>query len=142
MTRKVMVGSLLGGFALALSSGMSQKAAEPESARLIESIQGPALYAAYCAVCHGKDAKGDGPMAKSLKATTSDLTTIAVQNGGEFPLVRVQRIISGDEQLPSGHGSREMPVWGPIFSQVAWDQDLGRVRVLNLAKYLESRQRK
>ena len=28
---------------------------------------GPALFGAYCAVCHGKDGKGAGPMAKSLK---------------------------------------------------------------------------
>jgi hypothetical protein len=35
-----------------------------------------------------------------------------------------------------------MPVWGPIFSQVAWDQDLGRMRVYNLAKYLEALQSK
>jgi hypothetical protein len=50
----------------------------------------------------------------------------------------VERVISGEEQLTAAHGSREMPLWGPIFSQIAWDQDLGRVRVHNLAKYLES----
>jgi mono/diheme cytochrome c family protein len=121
---------------------MNQTPAEPESTRLIESIQGPALYAAYCAVCHGKDLRGGGPMARSLKAATPDLTTIAARSGGKFPLARVQRIVSGEEQIPGGHGSREMPVWGPIFSQVAWDQDLGRIRVYNLAKHLESLQRK
>ena len=26
--------------------------------------------------------------------------------------------------------------WGSIFSQIAWDQDLGRVRVDDLARYL------
>ena len=35
-----------------------------------------------------------------------------------------------------------MPVWGPIFSQIAWDQDLGQIRVYNLAKYLEKIQAK
>jgi hypothetical protein len=36
------------------------------------------------------------------------------------------------------HGSREMPVWGPIFSQVEADVDRGPVRMENLVKYLES----
>ena len=79
-------------------------------------------------------------MAKSLKTAPSDLTRIARRNGGAFPMVRIQRIISGEEALPAGHGGREMPVWGPVFSQIAWDQDLGRVRVNNLAKYLEGLQ--
>ena len=79
-------------------------------------------------------------MAKSLKSTTPDLTRIALRNGGKFPLTRIQQIISGEEQTPAGHGTRAMPVWGPIFSQVAWDQDLGRIRVYNLAKYIEGLQ--
>jgi hypothetical protein len=33
-----------------------------------------------------------------------------------------------------------MPVWEPIFSQVGQDQDLGRVRIDNLARYLENLQ--
>jgi len=70
--------------------------------RLIDSIQGPALYQAYCASCHGGDATGAGPMAKSLKVSPSDLTRIAARNRGTFPLPRVSRIISGEEQLPSG----------------------------------------
>jgi len=54
--------------------------------------------------------------------------------------VRVRRLISGEEAVGAGHGTREMPVWGPIFSQVGQDQDLGRVRIDNLARYLESLQ--
>jgi hypothetical protein len=44
--------------------------------------------------------------------------------------------------MSAGHRTREMPVWGPIFSQVDRDQDLGRVRIDNLARYLESLQTK
>ena len=113
------------------------QAQTPETTHLIDSLQGPALYTAYCAVCHGADAKGGGPMSKSLKVTPTDLTRIVVRNGGNFPLERVQRIISGEELLPAGHGTRPMPVWGPVFSQISWDQDLGRVRIYNLAKYIE-----
>jgi len=81
-------------------------------------------------------------MAKALKVAPADLTRIAMRNGGKFPMARVQRIISGEEPLPAGHGTREMPVWGPFFSQVNWDRDLGRVRVNNLAKYIEGMQTK
>ena len=123
-----------------ISSALSQNPPDQGSTRLIESIQGPALYSAYCAVCHGKDGRGGGPMSKSLRAATSDLTRIAARSGGKFPLDRVQRIISGEEQILTGHGTREMPMWGPIFSQVAWDQDLGRIRVYNLARHIETLQ--
>ncbi len=113
-----------------------------ENVRLIASIEGPNLYKAYCAVCHGANAKGNGPMAMFLKTTPSDLTRIQERNSGMFPRAKVRRIISGEESVPAGHGSRDMPVWGPIFSQVAWDQDLGRVRIDNLARYLETLQAK
>jgi hypothetical protein len=53
-----------------------------------------------------------------------------------YPQARVEKIISGGEQILGGHGTSSMPVWGPIFSQIAWDQDLGRVRIHNLATYL------
>lgn len=133
-----MVGGLL--LVILLSSTQAQNTQSHESTRLIDSIQGPALYAAYCTVCHGKDGKGGGPLAKSLKVALPDLTRVAMRNGGKFPMARIQRIISGEEPLPAGHGTREMPVWGPIFSQVAWDQDLGRVRVDNVARYIEGMQ--
>jgi hypothetical protein len=81
-------------------------------------------------------------MAQSLKIRPSDLTRISARNGGSFPLARISKVISGEEQVPNGHGTREMPLWGPIFSQVAWDTDLGRVRVDNLARYLRDTQGK
>jgi mono/diheme cytochrome c family protein len=108
----------------------------PETVKLIDSVDGPALYKSYCAVCHGTDARGGGPMAMSFKLPPPDLTRIATRNGGVYPQARVERIISGEEFLPGGHGTRTMPVWGPIFSQIAWDQDLGRIRLHNLAIYL------
>lgn len=105
-------------------------------------LDGATLYRQYCAVCHGKTAKGDGPMAKMLVAETPDLTRIAERNGGKFPRTRIDKIISGEYALPGGHGTREMPIWGPVFSEVDRDVDLGNVRVDNVARYLESLQEK
>ncbi len=143
--RATIVGALVVGGSLVVytfcsahvQSMQAQSARPPETTRLIESIQGPALYRAYCAECHGTDGRGGGPMAKSLKTAPSDLTRITARNSGEFPLVRLEKIISGEEAVAAGHGTREMPVWGPIFSQIAWDQDLGRIRVYNLTRFIE-----
>ena len=111
MTRTITAGLTLCGALLVwvVRSTPNQIAANAESTSLIKSIQGPALYTAYCAVCHGKDARGAGPMAMSLRAKTPDLTRIAARNRGTFPLTRVQRIISGEEPAETGHGPREMP---------------------------------
>lgn len=113
-----------------------------EETRVINSLDGAKLYTTYCAVCHGAEAKGDGPMSKVLVVKTPDLTRIAKRHGGKFPRAQVAGIISGEIPYSSGHGTREMPVWGPIFSQVSWDMDLGRVRTDNLARYLETLQEK
>lgn len=115
---------------------IAQKADEL-STPLIHSVEGPDLFRAYCASCHGKDGKGNGPVAPALKATVPDLTVIAKNNGGKFPVARERRIIMGEGMIAS-HGSREMPVWGPIFHQIEWDVDRGNVRLKNLVKYLES----
>lgn len=105
--------------------------------QLIRSLDGPDLFHAYCASCHGLDAKGHGPAAIALKTPVPDLTHLASNSGGKFPDARVRKTIMGDDVIAS-HGSREMPVWGPIFHQVEEDVDRGNVRLENLVKYLES----
>jgi putative copper export protein/mono/diheme cytochrome c family protein len=37
-------------------------------------VRGAALFAAKCAICHGVEAQGDGPIAKSLPVPPADLT--------------------------------------------------------------------
>ena len=104
---------------------------------LIRSVAGVDLYRAYCASCHGENGKGNGPVAPALKAKVPDLTVIAKNNRGQFPVTRVRRILMGGDTIVS-HGSREMPVWGPLFHQLETPVDLGPVRLDNLVKYLES----
>ncbi|WP_245436605.1 c-type cytochrome [Mesorhizobium tamadayense] len=71
-------------------------------------------YLNSCAVCHGVDGKGDGPLADALRKRPSDLTTLTRRNGGEFPYWRVFATIDGRGLVPE-HGEREKPVWGNQF---------------------------
>jgi len=100
------------------------------------------LYVSYCASCHGKDAKGKGPAAASLKTPPPDLTTLAQRNDGKFPKARVMETISGENAMKA-HGSREMPVWGPYFLALSgMKEKAAKARTEDLANYLESIQAK
>lgn len=140
MFKRIAGSYIAAGIFLTFATGAAQKRPlqTPQEKQLLDSFKGPELFKAYCATCHGKDAKGGGPMAASLRIAPPDLTRIAVRNGSSFPFLQVQKIISGEQQPPATHGTREMPVWGPIFSEVTWDQDLGRLRIYSLAMYLEA----
>lgn len=104
-------------------------------------LDGAAIFKNYCASCHGASGYGDGPVAPALKTKVPMLTTLARRNHGKFPSARVRSIIAGDENH-AAHGSREMPVWGPVFHQIQNDQDLGYVRLQNVTEYLISIQQK
>jgi mono/diheme cytochrome c family protein len=132
------VFSFFGGAAASQTKSASQKKYE----ELIYSVRGPDLYHAHCAPCHGSEGKGNGPVGVALKTKPADLTILAKNNGGKFPTERVLKFISGDDPSLPSHGTREMPVWGPIFHQIEEDQDFGNVRLRNLIKYLETIQQK
>jgi mono/diheme cytochrome c family protein len=140
----VRAGLALGVLLLLPGAASSQTKPAPQKANenLIYSVRGPDLFHAHCAACHGSEGKGNGPASTSLKTKPADLTVLAKNNGGKFPVERVQKFISGDDPTLMSHGSREMPIWGPIFHQIEDDQDLGNVRLQNLIKYLESIQQK
>jgi len=123
-------------------SAQTKSAAQKQYEQLIYSVRGPDLFRAHCAPCHGLEGKGNGPAASALKTKPADLTTLAKNNSGQFPADRVRKFISGDDPSLTAHGSREMPVWGPIFHQIEEDQDFGNVRLQNLIKYLETIQQK
>lgn len=141
--RMLVLGIVLTCFAFSGTPARAQTKADAqkEYERLIYSVKGPDLYRAHCAACHGADGKGGGPVAPTLKTKPADLTVLAKNSGGKFPSERALKIISGDQVLAT-HGSREMPIWGPIFHQIEADQDFGNVRLQNLLKYLESIQQK
>ena len=104
-------------------------------------LDGARIFRNYCASCHGPNGSGGGPVASALKTKVPLLTTLARRNHGTFPADRVRHIVAGDENH-AAHGSREMPVWGPVFHQIQNDQDLGYVRLQNVTEYLISIQQK
>src|SRR4029077_3299154 len=81
----------------------------------VSSTSGKEMFNSYCAVCHGKDAKGAGPAASAMKTPPTDLQTLVQKSGGKYPASHVAAVIRGQAMTPS-HGSQEMPVWGPLFS--------------------------
>jgi mono/diheme cytochrome c family protein len=96
------------------------------------------MYNSYCASCHGLDGKGDGPAARALDAVPTNLTALAVKNGGTFPATHVATEIQGSAMTPA-HGSKDMPVWGPVFMTISGHSAAqAQLRVRNLTKYLES----
>lgn len=103
-------------------------------------ISGKRLYASYCSMCHGTDAKGGGPFSTQLKTWPPDLTQIRNKNNGTFPSLHIAEVIDGEFEKPA-HGSREMPVWGPVFRSMAHGRkDSAQRRIDNLVKYIESLQ--
>jgi mono/diheme cytochrome c family protein len=101
---------------------------------------GKEMFVSYCASCHGKDAKGDGPAATSLKSLPADLTGLAKRNGGKYPSDKVTSILRGQANLVP-HGDQEMPVWGPVFWKMSGGhEEVVQQRIANLNRYLESLQ--
>ena len=73
---------------------------------------GQDLFVYYCASCHGRDARGGGPAAPSLKISPPDLTLITRRHGGVFPTTLVTALLTnGDRAWLQSHGSKDMPVW-------------------------------
>ena len=108
---------------------------------VISSLSGADLFRFYCATCHGQDGKGDGPVAPSLRQPPPDLTRIAARHGGHFPTEDLVRFVAGEDRPVQAHGSREMPVWGPIFQSLEPHDRLTRIRIENLIAFIGTLQK-
>lgn len=121
--------------------------AEDETTAMPPSLlatSGEKLYVRYCAVCHARTGRGDGPFAGILRTQPADLTLIAARRGGAFPDAEIARFVDG-RLVPAGHGTREMPVWGrwlgtPIAEGTTSDE-VARGEVLAMIEYLKTLQR-
>ena len=132
------------GLALSFGSGAANAQDAPKktiktvNARSTRTIDGKEMFHEYCAVCHGDEAKGNGPAADALKKAPADLTQITRKNGGTFPKVQVMRTIEGVDTT-AAHGSRAMPIWGNIFRNLE-NQETATLRINSLMEFLEKLQ--
>lgn len=110
-------------------------------------------YVNSCAACHGVSGKGDGPVARSLKLTPTDLTRLSEPNKGVFPFSRIYEVIDGRFEIET-HGKRDMPIWGEIYKPT-WSsiqspvppmyskevaESIVRSRILALIEYISTLQ--
>lgn len=130
------------GMVLAPGATSAQQAPTDKPFSLLSpSLYGVDNFHSYCSPCHGRDAKGDGPVALVLRTPPSDLTTLATRNGGVFPRSRIRDFITnGSPEIPA-HGTSDMPVWGPTFRSLDSSDRSVAFRIANMVEYLSTIQR-
>jgi mono/diheme cytochrome c family protein len=109
----------------------------PDTVPFGQGAAGQAEFAANCAACHGQGARGGaGP----------DLTTLAVRNGGVFPMQYVLDQVDG-YSLGNFDRSRTMPQMGHLMDGALVRVDLGDgvsrpvpTKIVATARYLQSLQ--
>lgn len=104
---------VLAAMLMLFASGPSFAAEKsPEEVKL---DSGGRTFGRYCALCHGIDGAGNGPLAESLAAAPPDLTELTEDNKGTFPEERVRNVIENGG--PKGHGMMAMLAWGKVFNE-------------------------
>ncbi|MDP1682062.1 MAG: cytochrome c [Burkholderiales bacterium] len=128
----ILAAMLLGGSGVSFAADKSEKA-----------DRGKKEYDGNCAICHGVAGKGDGPYREFI-SKIPDLTVLAKNNKGVFPINRVYEVVDG-RQVLKAHGTRDMPIWGreysiaaaELYRDVDYDQEaIVRARILSLIDYL------
>jgi mono/diheme cytochrome c family protein len=129
---------------LALAAGLAApgaqaQAVEKPSFDAADALMGASTFKTYCASCHGKGARGDGPVADQLRFNPPDLTRIARRNRGKFDFDKVFRMIDGRNPV-KGHGGTDMPIWGDAFleSREGYDAQKVKEKISQVVHYLAS----
>jgi hypothetical protein len=112
--RATVCAAFLALLAISVDSA-GQKTGPVTPPLVIDSMYGPDLYRSYCATCHGRDGKGNGPMAAALKVPPIDLNVLARNQNGVFPTRAVEITIRRGRTV-TVHGPDDMPVWGRSFT--------------------------
>jgi len=115
------------------------KTIKKEPIQMTSAGSGEEMFNTYCAVCHGKSGKGDGPAASEFKVPPANLTLLAKNKGGVFPEAYVAQVIRTGPRDAKAHGSQDMPVWGKLFQSIG-DHATVELRIHNLSSYIETLQ--
>lgn len=135
-----LITIMLACLGAAVANAADKKAAAANPPRLDAGIDaGRQRFEMNCAICHGFDARGNGPFAELLNVKPPDLTLLSRAQGGDFPFSRVYRRIDGRD-LPLAHGTRAMPIWGQRLKREGGDETFVRGRLFEIMLYLESLQ--
>lgn len=131
--------SRLAGCAVLLAAAVPA-AAQPDDEGAPAESSGKDEFERHCALCHGLDGRGSGPLAEAMKVMPSDLTRISARHEGTFPAAKVADVVrNGGGVL--GHGSTAMLAWGRYFSERN-NPAVGKARIKALTDYIESLQQK
>ena len=142
MTSRLVSSLLIAFVLLACIGAYAQPVLKKTSITPTSPASGHEMFNTYCAACHGKEGKGNGPAASALKKQPANLTELTQRNGGQFPEMRVFGTIKGDVDT-AAHGSREMPVWGSLFPSISrGNEGEVQLRISNLTDYIRSIQAK
>ena len=135
----VVMFVLFGSIASLSVAGQEQAKTAPVT--VSNSPSGAELYKQHCAVCHGNNLKGVGPVPTPYRVPP-DLTKLARRHGGKFPDAYVADVLRNGVIMPA-HGPAQMPTWGTDFREMdRLDATQVNLRVVNLTNFIKSRQAK
>ena len=133
----VMMCALFGSVVILDAAQQEQAKKSPETSSNAPS--GAELFKQHCAVCHGNDLKGVGPVPEPYRVPPN-LTKLARRHRGKFPDAYVADVLRSGVILPE-HGPAQMPAWGTDFREMdGFDAAQVTLRIANLTNYIKSRQ--
>jgi mono/diheme cytochrome c family protein len=133
-----MMAVLATAAASAAIAGGQRSATGKVPSLLIPSLAGQDNFSSYCAPCHGRTGRGDGPVSPALTTPPADLTQLARRNDGVFPAARVRAFVTHGKPGIVAHGSSAMPIWGPTFRSLEASDKIVAIRIANVVSYIES----
>jgi mono/diheme cytochrome c family protein len=135
-TLKIVLGLLV---ALPVAMTAASESSQPQKVDSSAAYQGELTFRTYCSSCHGKQARGDGPLANDLKVQPANLTELSKKNEGEFPYEMVITTIENGRNV-RGHGTEDMPAWGDAFEMTSQNEAEAKAKISQLAHFLWSLQ--
>jgi mono/diheme cytochrome c family protein len=120
--------------------GISGPQTKNEHKSAASAAAGQETFLKYCASCHGRTAKGDGPAAFVLRTAPPDLTTLSKRHEDKFPAGYVSIVLIFGKNFAS-HGSEDMPIWGSRFKTLDPVHDpTGQQHIDEVVAYIRSLQ--